>query len=150
MSNASFNSHMIKIGMSLYNPKQRRIDLYTTGVPLPFKLEYYAFVKNYEEVEKKVHSRLHKYRVSESREFFNCSIDFAIENIKEIAEVINQLNHHEYAKQRKIEERRTDTLLKKQRKETMDRIQKEDKWYKLIMVAIFIYLFYKLYMKFYE
>ena len=40
------------IGISKSDPTGRKDDLYSTGVPEPFKVEYYALVENYEKLEK--------------------------------------------------------------------------------------------------
>lgn len=79
MTNKSFKDGTIKIGVSKHDPSsQRASELYTTGVPEPFKVEYYAFVENYERLEQIVHSSLSDRRPNKNREFFNCSVPEAI------------------------------------------------------------------------
>ena len=87
MSNASFADGRIKIGMSASDPTRRKEELYSTGVPEPFTLEYYAFVEDFESIEKNVHLSLNSYRPNKNREFFNCSIEKAISTIRELSEI---------------------------------------------------------------
>lgn len=67
---------IIKIGSTKYDPNKRAIQLYTTGVPMPFVLEYSRKVCSYKKVEKRIHRMLRQYRVSDKREFFR--IEFHI------------------------------------------------------------------------
>ena len=53
--------------------KYRVDELQTTGVPEPFKVEYYAFIDDPDALERTVHSLLSKTRHSANREFFKCS-----------------------------------------------------------------------------
>ena len=49
MSNPVFKDGRIKIGKSKSDPSSWRLnELYTTGVPEPFKVEYSAFTENYD------------------------------------------------------------------------------------------------------
>tara|TARA_B100001093_G_scaffold507401_1_gene567904 strand:+ start:269 stop:907 length:639 start_codon:yes stop_codon:yes gene_type:complete len=92
MSNASFADGRIKIGMSASDPTRRKEELYSTGVPEPFTIEYYAFVEDFESIEKNVHVTLDSYRPNKNREFFNCSIEKAISTIRELSVI----NYEEY------------------------------------------------------
>lgn len=85
MSNPSFQKDLVKIGKSDRDPSIRSSELFTTGVPQSFNIEYYAFVLNHDSLELAVHRSLAKYRFNESREFFNCPIPAAIETIRELA-----------------------------------------------------------------
>jgi len=61
----------VKIGHTKNSDAQLRIDqLYTTGVPLPFDLEFACKVQNAEEVEKALHAAFGPSRVNPKREFF--------------------------------------------------------------------------------
>ena len=72
LSNKSFGDGRSKIGISAQDPTSQRVnELYSTGVPEPFKVEYYAFVEDYKRGEKIVHSRLDEKRPNKTREFFN-------------------------------------------------------------------------------
>lgn len=89
MSNPSF-PHLLKIGKSERDPSiYRRTELETTGVPTPFKVEYYAFVDDHNLVERKAHDALSQFRNSSNREFFSCPIPKAIYEIRLIG--ANQL-----------------------------------------------------------
>lgn len=84
MSNPAFKDGLVKIGISKSDPSgQRQDELFSTGVPEPFKMEYFAFVEDYEKVERIVHSRLHDKRNRSDREFFDCTVPEAIIAIRE-------------------------------------------------------------------
>lgn len=88
MSNPSFIGSTLKIGMSERDPTVFRSDeLYSTGVPQPFKVEYFAFVESPMELERKVHRLLDQYRPNANREFFECDLSLAIETIRENATI---------------------------------------------------------------
>jgi hypothetical protein len=85
MSNPSF-PHLVKIGKSERDPSiYRRTELDTTGVPTPFKVEYYAFVEDHDVAERRAHDALSQFRNSSNREFFSCSIPKAIYEIRLIS-----------------------------------------------------------------
>jgi len=86
LSNKSFSNGRLKIGMAKDVPSRAK-DLFTTGVPEPFTIEYLANVENYEKVEKLVHSRLRHKRGRMNREYFLCSIPEAINAIQDIAKI---------------------------------------------------------------
>ena len=84
MSNKSMPG-IVKIGVSSRHPGERATDLQTTGVPTPFIVEYYAFFGSYVwEAEKEAQKKLHSYRISDNREFFNVSVDNAISAIQSL------------------------------------------------------------------
>ena len=85
MSNPSYIG-LLKIGMSDFDPVKRKSDLESTGVPDPFKIEYYALVDNHRKLEHKIHNTLKEYRHRANREFFNCDIYFAIETIRKVSD----------------------------------------------------------------
>ena len=88
MSNPIFTDGRIKIGKSKSDPSSfRKDELYSTGVPEPFKIEYFAFVENYDSVELKVHKRLDANRPNKDREFFTATITEAINAIREISNI---------------------------------------------------------------
>ena len=66
-----------KVGFTINNPHVRRKQLNTTGVPLPFKLEFSKKVSNYQEKEKTLHKLLTQYgeRINLKREFFKISLE---------------------------------------------------------------------------
>ena len=84
MSNPAFTG-LLKIGQTNKDPEvYRKEELDTTGVPAPFKVEYYVFSDNYINLELKVHSALSEYRPINHKEFFECSIPIAIKKIREL------------------------------------------------------------------
>lgn len=85
MSNPSFEG-LLKIGKSDRDPTEFRAEeLYSTGVPQPFKVEWYGFVNDHHTIEKNVHAHLEKHRENKSREFFRVSIDDAVRSIKTLS-----------------------------------------------------------------
>ncbi len=99
LSNPSFNN-WYKVGYTKRTPEERCQELSgSTGVPLPFKIEFAKQVVDYKEKEKLLHTKLEKYRVNTNREFFNAplrSIRVLFEEIegtwyKEEEEVKNNL-----------------------------------------------------------
>ena len=71
--------NLVKIGRTNQEEASSRIaQLYTTGVPVPFKLEYACRVTNSEEVEKALHVAFGPNRINPRREFFSISPEQAI------------------------------------------------------------------------
>ena len=66
---------LVKIGQTSNHPYERAAQLYTTGVPCEFRIEFAKRVKNYVSREKLLHAMLEKHfeRPNPSREFFRCS-----------------------------------------------------------------------------
>ena len=83
LSNPSFEE--LKIGQTATDPKSRAAQLYTTGVPTPFSLAYYALVDDYENIERKTHLELEQFRHNTSREFFVVDLKTAINAIRRAA-----------------------------------------------------------------
>ena len=85
MSNKSMPG-LLKIGVSDRDPEEYRVkELSNTAVPEPFKVEYYAYTENQDEVEREVHRKLDLLRNNNSREFFAGEVVDFIEVIREIA-----------------------------------------------------------------
>jgi hypothetical protein len=74
MSNPSMPD-LVKVGQTGGDPRERASQLYTTGVPTEFVVEFAKRVRNYTEKEKMLHTLLEKHfaRPNKSREFFRCS-----------------------------------------------------------------------------
>lgn len=63
--------NLVKIGWSAGDDASTRIaQLYSTGVPVPFKLEYACRVANADEVEQALHIAFGPNRINPKREFF--------------------------------------------------------------------------------
>lgn len=88
MSNPCFIDGRLKIGKSDRDPTSfRKKELYTTGVPEPFEVEYIAFVEDYNNAERKIHRKLSKVRNRKDREFFNIPTPEAIHTIRELCTI---------------------------------------------------------------
>ena len=74
----------LKIGFTTKDVENRAKELsVSTGVPVPFEIEYWCVTEDVEIVEKNVHEYLSKYRANEKREFFNMDCDAAVDVISE-------------------------------------------------------------------
>lgn len=76
---------IVKIGMTLRNDVTSRMkELYGTGVPLPFNLEYACSVESSKcwEVENALHTAFEPYRVNPNREFFRINAKQAVSILK--------------------------------------------------------------------
>lgn len=69
---------LVKIGRSIYGGKKRAVDLYQTGVPEPFTLEFEAYLSDPASVEHDLHTNLDEYRINGSREFFRIPVSKAV------------------------------------------------------------------------
>lgn len=87
LSNPSLREGILKIGYTSEDPNGRAFQISnSTGVALPFKVEYSYACFNGSKVEHQIHKQLAEYRINTQREFFNISLDKAIKTIEEIAE----------------------------------------------------------------
>lgn len=68
---------IIKIGMTYKPPAKRLAELYTTGVPYPFELEYQCRVPDRHAAERYLHDFFIEKRVNNNREFFAVSANDA-------------------------------------------------------------------------
>jgi len=74
---------LVKIGYTTQDDANSRIaQLYTTGVPVPFELNYACKVQNAEEVEKALHVAFSPQRINPKREFFKIEPAQAIAILK--------------------------------------------------------------------
>lgn len=70
---------IVKIGRTASEDANTRIaQLYTTGVPVPFKLEYACKVSDAAKVEEALHTAFDPYRMNPKREFFEIAAEQAI------------------------------------------------------------------------
>lgn len=66
---------VFKIGATRAHPTERMEQLSaTTSVPTPFVLAYYTRANDCFALETQIHEYLGKYRLSQSREFFTCTL----------------------------------------------------------------------------
>lgn len=76
---------LIKIGRTARNGSVRAKDLSnSTGIPTPFNVAFELSSEEYIGLEREMHSSLAEHRVASNREFFKCSVDEAIELLKEL------------------------------------------------------------------
>ncbi|WP_395166770.1 GIY-YIG nuclease family protein [Francisella salimarina] len=74
---------LIKIGKTTQNSVESRVSqLYTTGVPLPFKCEYAVEVEDCHVVERALHTAFRNNRINPNREFFDIEPDQVIAILK--------------------------------------------------------------------
>ena len=70
MSNAAFDSDVLKIGWSRLNPIIRAKNLFTTGLPSPFTVELMILTNEGSNLERRIHKHFIQNRLNSSREFF--------------------------------------------------------------------------------
>lgn len=85
LSNPSFEDKQ-KIGWTREYPTIRALNLFTSGVPTPFNVEFIIPTKDGASLESKIHKHIKQYRAATNREFFEISID-KLKNI-----LTNELN----------------------------------------------------------
>jgi len=69
---------LVKIGKSRRGGRFRAKEIYQTGVPTPFKLEYEVYTQDCDSLESYVHESLDHVRTNDSREFFNLTVENAV------------------------------------------------------------------------
>lgn len=74
MSNPAYKKNLLKVGFTRKTPEERAKELYKTGVPNEFKVEYKVKFKDAEKAERQIHSSLEKCRHNKKREFFACNL----------------------------------------------------------------------------
>lgn len=77
---------VVKIGRSINGGKSRASEIYGTGIPAPFNVEFDVLVEDCKEMEKQVHDTLSKHRVNPKREFFKVE---PIEAIRIILDLVS-------------------------------------------------------------
>lgn len=83
LSNVFYKDNLYKIGYTTRNVEDRVNELYTTGVPVQFDVEFRLPVNNLYKVEKAIHHKLKKHRINDEREFFLGEKDLFIKTIRE-------------------------------------------------------------------
>ena len=74
---------LIKIGKTTGTAQERANELYTTGVPNPFSVEYSILSNDPDTLEFLLHRKFGNHRVTKDREFFSCSTDEVLEWLKD-------------------------------------------------------------------
>ena len=79
--------NLVKIGMTTRQEvEQRMLELYTTGVPVPFECAFAGRVSDVKKVEKAFHKAFGPYRINPNREFFEIEDSQAIGLLEIICE----------------------------------------------------------------
>lgn len=95
MTNKAF-PNLVKIGISSKDPRDdRATELYQTGVPHPFRVEYWAFVEGGAVIEREVHKRFTNKRPNPLREFFEVDVIAAISTIREVTRLHGAMKFEE-------------------------------------------------------
>lgn len=72
---------IVKIGKTTRTVEQRCYELFQTGVPTPFDIVAQVPSPDCHELEQSMHEDFEAVRVSQSREFFRCAGEDAVENL---------------------------------------------------------------------
>ena len=126
MSNPAF-PNLLKIGKSKKDPTTDRVnELNQTGVPEPFKVEYYAFVEDEDYLERVVHQKFASQRPNKNREFFSVDCVEAIDAIRQLSAVKAKIKYEEvfYVSTEAVEHHRRKQELA--RRENDERIRAEN------------------------
>lgn len=74
---------LLKIGFTKNSPEYRAQELYQTGLPFPFVVQYKVYTPNPYVIEQRAHRKLAEYRVAKNREFFCCDLFIAVNAVDE-------------------------------------------------------------------
>ena len=116
MSNPSM-SGLLKVGMTDRTPEIRAAELFKTGVPTPFKIEFSKKVVNPLQKETTLHNLLSKERINPRREFFCVSLE-------KVKELFNLMDGDVWVGE--VSERVLEEEVLKNKKKTKKQIKKED------------------------
>ncbi len=101
---------LIKIGHTTGKPWKRAAQLGTTGVAYPFEVVHSITVMDNVAVERNIHRRLDKYRVSQDREFFQISEEHAVQELNKHTDPAIEAAKRERKQKKEAEERRRKSL----------------------------------------
>jgi Meiotically up-regulated gene 113 len=85
----------VKVGCTDRTGEIRADELYTTGVPLPYKVEFRAVTSHPANVEKEAHRLLDAHRPNPKREFFTVSAEEATKAVREALQAANGIKSWE-------------------------------------------------------
>jgi hypothetical protein len=80
---------LVKVGYTDRLGELRAEELYTTGVPLPFRVEFRTIASKPKEVEQQAHRLLAAHRLNTRREFFEVLVDVAVNAVREALHTSN-------------------------------------------------------------
>lgn len=87
LTNASFAGNVLKIGKTTRSVERRAKELSDkTGMPKAFSIAYSVKVPDCDKAEQTIHSELDRYRTNAKREFFELTLEQAIEVVWAVAE----------------------------------------------------------------
>ncbi len=132
LSNPSM-SGLIKIGKTTTSPDKRMSELHSTGVPMPFVLEFSAEVEDCTASERAAHLALQEYRVSKSREFFRTSVRNAL---FVILPKIGEYRIHKFSSSHDISEIQEEISKRKRAAEKIEAIEKKERARKLLEIKV--------------
>lgn len=85
LSNPAYDPSIVKIGFTSSTPELRKESIdRSTGVSIPFRVEYTKQCRNGRELEQAVHQYLAKERINPNKEFFQISVEEARQVIERI------------------------------------------------------------------
>lgn len=85
---------LVKVGFTSKFPEGRASQLRTTGVPLPFSVEYRCLAMQPDRVERRAHEILSDCRVANGREFFRAEVGQVIMAVEEANRDLNGVATH--------------------------------------------------------
>jgi hypothetical protein len=119
---------LVKVGFSTKDPEMRAAELNNTGNPYPYKVEYEVLVNEPRNVEQIAHRLLKNKGLHENKEWFNCSIEIAITEIRNASK--NTIILENIYSKNSLKEMDLDDLLKWADKNNIDDYYFEDEiWY---------------------
>jgi len=111
---------LLKVGFTTRSPDERAAELSGTALPYPSVVEYSVLVDHAATIEREVHRRLASLRVSQNREWFQCSRTKAIETVKAAAGSVVKAE-----KDRAVKEERQRAVHEQWQREYDQRIRQE-------------------------
>jgi T5orf172 domain len=80
---------LVKVGYTDRTGEVRADELYTTGVPLPYEVEFRAVTSRPKEVEQEAHRLLDAERINPGREFFKVPVPVAVDAVHDALRTMN-------------------------------------------------------------
>jgi hypothetical protein len=74
--------NLVKVGLTSHLPEDRAKQLFSTAIPSPFIVAFRQITSHPRAVEKKAHELLSEFRVNKNREFFETTVEVAIEKVR--------------------------------------------------------------------
>jgi hypothetical protein len=109
LSNPSFDNNIFKIGWSRKHPIIRANNLYTSGVPTPFVIEFVISTDDGIKLENKIHNHLEQFRINKKREFFKITKEQIYTIIKDDLN-LELLNNNNIEFQNEIKNKKVDSI----------------------------------------